>query len=178
MKADKFIQRFTDDSGTQEKMSDMASITKVISQESLQRFAEKIVLHHRPSKIDYKIKFGLDDGLSEERRAQAGELGEIPDCPVCGKKMILREAKQGKNEGKKFWGCQQFPKCRGVLQLETSKLSETDVIEVESDSETEPLCPKCNGPMVKRVSKQGKNAGKEFWGCKDFPNCRGVVSIK
>lgn len=35
-------------------------------------------------------------------------------CPKCGAKMILRIAKKGKNKGKKFWGCGQFPKCRGT----------------------------------------------------------------
>lgn len=35
-------------------------------------------------------------------------------CPKCGSKMVLRTAKKGKNKGNKFWGCSQFPKCRGT----------------------------------------------------------------
>jgi len=31
--------------------------------------------------------------------------------------------------------------------------------------------------MVKRIAKQGANAGKAFWGCSDFPQCRGIVPI-
>lgn len=38
-----------------------------------------------------------------------------------------------------------------------------------------PACPKCRNPMVRRVAKQGVNAGKEFWGCSQYPNCKGVV---
>ena len=38
-------------------------------------------------------------------------------------------------------------------------------------------CPKCGGAMIKRVAKQGVNAGKAFWGCANFPQCRGVVPI-
>lgn len=37
-----------------------------------------------------------------------------PDCPVCGKTMILRRAKTGKNTGQEFWGCSGFPQCRGT----------------------------------------------------------------
>jgi hypothetical protein len=38
-----------------------------------------------------------------------------------------------------------------------------------------PQCPKCGRPMVVRtVKQQGPHFGKEFWGCPDFPRCRGV----
>lgn len=40
-----------------------------------------------------------------------------------------------------------------------------------------PTCPKCSSPMVKRVSKGGETAGKEFWGCSNFPACRGIMNI-
>ena len=32
-------------------------------------------------------------------------------------------------------------------------------------------CPQCDGPMVSRVS--GKN-GQRFWGCADYPTCKGT----
>jgi restriction system protein len=41
----------------------------------------------------------------------------------------------------------------------------------------EPPCPRCGGSMVKRIAKQGSNAGGAFWGCTAFPKCRGVNSI-
>jgi len=31
--------------------------------------------------------------------------------------------------------------------------------------------------MVKRVAKQGVNVGNAFWGCSEFPTCRGIRSI-
>ncbi|MFZ5773857.1 MAG: topoisomerase DNA-binding C4 zinc finger domain-containing protein [Thermodesulfobacteriota bacterium] len=40
-----------------------------------------------------------------------------------------------------------------------------------------PLCPKCNSIMVKRTARKGSNAGKEFWGCSQFPKCRQVVNL-
>jgi hypothetical protein len=38
-----------------------------------------------------------------------------------------------------------------------------------------PACPKCGQPMVLRVvKKEGLYKGNKFWGCRDFPRCRGV----
>lgn len=42
---------------------------------------------------------------------------QIPCCPKCGSKMILRTAKNGQHIGNKFWGCSTYPKCRGLLNL-------------------------------------------------------------
>jgi restriction system protein len=41
-----------------------------------------------------------------------------------------------------------------------------------------PTCPLCQSPMVKRVAKRGANAGKNFWGCKNFPTCKNTMDIK
>lgn len=40
-----------------------------------------------------------------------------------------------------------------------------------------PQCPDCGKPMLKRWQKRGTNQGTEFWGCSDFPNCRGTRKI-
>ncbi|RYH13083.1 MAG: restriction endonuclease [Alphaproteobacteria bacterium] len=37
-----------------------------------------------------------------------------------------------------------------------------------------PECPRCKGPMVRRVAKAGPNPGTSFWGCASFPRCRGT----
>lgn len=41
-----------------------------------------------------------------------------------------------------------------------------------------PTCPLCRSVMVKRMAKQGPNAGKAFWGCPAFPKCRGMRAIE
>ncbi len=38
----------------------------------------------------------------------------------------------------------------------------------------QPLCPSCSKPMVRRTAKKGSSAGSTFWGCVDFPACRGT----
>lgn len=37
-----------------------------------------------------------------------------------------------------------------------------------------PTCPRCGAQMKLRVAKAGANAGKSFWGCVKFPDCRGT----
>lgn len=38
-------------------------------------------------------------------------------CPSCGSNMVLRVAKRGPNAGGKFWGCEAYPKCKGIRSV-------------------------------------------------------------
>jgi Topoisomerase DNA binding C4 zinc finger len=44
-------------------------------------------------------------------------------------------------------------------------------------SETVPHCPVCNALMVKRLARRGVSAGSSFWGCSNYPKCRGTRAI-
>nr|WP_301002462.1 restriction endonuclease [Capsulimonas corticalis] len=35
-------------------------------------------------------------------------------CPACGAEMVRRTARRGANAGGEFWGCSQYPRCRGT----------------------------------------------------------------
>jgi restriction system protein len=37
-----------------------------------------------------------------------------------------------------------------------------------------PMCPSCNTPMVLRQARRGAFAGQKFWGCPNYPKCRGT----
>ena len=37
-----------------------------------------------------------------------------PACPLCGKPMRLRTARQGPRAGSQFWGCASYPDCKGT----------------------------------------------------------------
>ena len=39
------------------------------------------------------------------------------------------------------------------------------------------VCPRCGSILVLRETKHGQNAGKQFWGCSKFPQCKGIVNI-
>lgn len=41
-----------------------------------------------------------------------------PACPKCGSEMVLRTAKRGSNKGETFWGCSNYPGCRGIRKCE------------------------------------------------------------
>jgi restriction system protein len=43
-----------------------------------------------------------------------------------------------------------------------------------SDSSDSPACPNCGRPMRFRTARQGMHPGQHFWGCSQFPNCRGT----
>jgi four helix bundle suffix protein len=50
----------------------------------------------------------------EARDQSTPPVSEAPACPLCGKPMRERTARQGPNAGKPFWGCSGYPGCRGT----------------------------------------------------------------
>jgi len=65
---------------------------------------------------------GLGDAQASVRQGpierEMAETG-IPTCPKCGSQMVLRTAKRGSRSGTQFWGCSNYPRCRGVQQYES-----------------------------------------------------------
>lgn len=54
---------------------------------------------------------------------------EAPECPKCGASMILRKARQGKNQGNYFYGCSNWPGCNGTVSINNqgnSKVEESN----------------------------------------------------
>jgi restriction system protein len=43
---------------------------------------------------------------------------DAPSCPNCGSEMVGRTAKRGSNAGSQFWGCSQYPRCRGTRAVD------------------------------------------------------------
>jgi predicted RNA-binding Zn-ribbon protein involved in translation (DUF1610 family) len=41
-----------------------------------------------------------------------------------------------------------------------------------------PKCPKCGGEMVLRTAKSGANAGNQFWGCSNYPQCKSMLKYE
>ncbi|WP_421228788.1 NERD domain-containing protein [Aeromonas enteropelogenes] len=49
---------------------------------------------------------------------------QVPTCPKCGNTMLLRTANRGENKGNQFWGCSNYPKCKGIRScLQASNFS-------------------------------------------------------
>jgi len=51
---------------------------------------------------------------SEARAKQDGTAEEGPKCPLCGAATHLRKTRQG---NKPFWGCSEYPACRGIADF-------------------------------------------------------------
>ena len=43
---------------------------------------------------------------------------EAVTCPLCEGRMILRKAKRGQHQGKRFYGCVQYPACSGLRTVD------------------------------------------------------------
>lgn len=46
------------------------------------------------------------------------------------------------------------------------------VKEYKNNGKTIPTCPECGAEMKERTSSK---TGKKFWGCSNYPDCKGVV---
>jgi hypothetical protein len=75
-------------------------------------------------------------------------------------------------------------KYRSLIQTGQEKAPEVKISQQNSPSilnrsveSVTPQCPRCGAPMIKRTASKGNNAGNEFWGCSNFPNCHGIVNI-
>lgn len=169
MTSDKFSNYFEDDLDS-EPINSLVSITKVISPESLRSFSEMLACHHVPLTNNYSAEFGINDS------SDSLDVKEVPDCPQCTKPMVKRIVKKGKNSGNEFWGCSDYPKCKGTVAITVEKIEKE--IELVSSNKQIPDCPKCNKPMKERVSTKGDTKGKPFWGCSDFPKCKGSLQIR
>lgn len=69
----------------------------------------------------FKEEGGFTEALTAARLARRTEQSidaNAPMCPKCGKPMIKRVAKKGKNSGKEFWSCSGYPDCNGTRDLE------------------------------------------------------------
>lgn len=73
-----------------------------------------------------ELKENTEQKSNEESKnniSQNGDTDKIQDesekiCPRCGGKLVLRIAKKGENAGKQFYGCERFPKCRYIENIE------------------------------------------------------------
>ena len=74
--------------------------------------------------VDGEQLAALIDAVQRESGVSISAVGrstkldtEIPACPMCSNKMVLRTAGKGRNAGQQFWGCSRFPKCRGTRSV-------------------------------------------------------------
>ena len=64
-----------------------------------------------------------------------------------------------------------------IITSDSTNLKAVEQTNHTAVTEQVPNCPRCQGEMTKRVAKKGLNQGQAFFGCSQFPKCRGVVNI-
>ena len=104
-------------------------IVKPISKEGM-READKFIdnlffdagipLVHIPSAENYDPAHVIT--LFQLALTKAGKpsntIGSVPNCPLCGKMMVLRMNRDGAQKGRKYYGCVDNPHCSGLLEIE------------------------------------------------------------
>ena len=110
---------------------------------------------------------------------QSNQVAQSPHlCPACSKPMARRKGKEGW-----FWGCTGYPGCKSTLPDEDGKPGVRAARPAAAENKhaqtktVKPsgavVCPTCHqGELVQRTIKDGKNAGRAFFGCTRFPDCR------
>ncbi len=109
-----------------------------------------------PFSKDVKAKDGT------KRLTNLGAADPSMKCPICGKGMVIKLARNGK-----FLSCMNFPICKGARK--------TDGTEMEGPKETGEMCPECGatdppaggGKLVEREGRYGK-----FISCSRYPKCK------
>lgn len=64
-----------------------------------------------------------------------------------------------------------------LIGADSHTTSSASASELQVPRQSPPACPRCGTAMVQRVAKQGKHAGRSFWGCQQYPKCTGIVQI-
>jgi len=64
---------------------------------------------------------GYSEQLATERlrhrSREKADGADVPACPQCGGQMALRTARSGKTPGSQFWGCVNYPECKGTAPV-------------------------------------------------------------
>lgn len=63
-----------------------------------------------------------------------------------------------------------------AARIEKRKKDRTDQTDQKERTENDkPPCPLCKGLMALRTARKGGKAGSQFWGCLDYPKCKGTL---
>ncbi|MGC3005488.1 topoisomerase DNA-binding C4 zinc finger domain-containing protein, partial [Streptomyces sp. G35A] len=93
-------------------------------------------------------------------------------CFACGTGLIRRV--KGKNGY--FWGCMDR-ECNKTF--EDARGKPVDPTRKQQILDSAPPCPECGSDMRLRKTKGTKEKrSKTFWGCSDYPNCKGIAPYK
>ena len=142
----------------------------------------KTVLNDRYAKKEVKEKVIRADQLITTIKKVAAE-SRLPSSSKKEMKEIAESFLKRNQENRKNY-IEKYEELTKEIELEkgnTSKVEELKDNSTEESSlkETEMrlICPKCGKQLVLRTARRGANAGRQFYGCSNFPKCRFIMNI-
>jgi hypothetical protein len=72
----------------------------------------------------------------------------------------------------------QVESCETVNVAENIPIYQATIMFETSKEASPPHCPKCGREMLLRTARGGANAGQQFWGCPNYPRCRGIAAYE
>ena len=114
----------------------------------------------------------LDDGSHNSKRRQERDEFLKGVCEAAGVPLIQIPAKSA----------YVISEVRGLLPRylivkDTPDPQPSPAPASQEPERTNKVCPNCSTVMVKRVAKNGKHSGKQFWACKAYPKCKTIEAI-
>jgi len=138
-----------------EKALDGIAAREVSRSQFLRSFYSRFCELEAEAEVKF-AKYAADHPNAVPQRKDAGLKSAKQPCPKCGAGVVAQPYKDKKTgKPKKFWRC---GKCDWTSSFAPPKVSKQP-------------CPECGGRMAERQSKDGD----KFWGCVDFPECRGSM---
>ncbi len=146
---------------------------------------------------------GKDDGIDLKVTNSEGKLMFIGQCKAWSQPVNVKEIRElygimaAENASDGFYittstftsVAKDFARGKRILLIDGdqcirrfNQLDEASKAEIEKLVKVNgfniPTCVNCNTKMVKRVSQKPQNKGNEFWGCKNYPQCKNTLRIR
>lgn len=69
--------------------------------------------------------------------------------------------------------------CKLLQYTDSDKEKKQNHIEYVNELQNNPSkCPRCGGNLIVRTVKKGNNAGRQFYGCSNYPKCKYTRNVK
>ena len=163
------------------RVADAISVRRPLPRGEWQRAFNRISSKHfdfilcRSTDLEIACAVELDDSTHQRHDRQDRDmfLGEV--CSVSSLPLLRFPAKEAYTVSdirERLAACTESQQRRSTEG--DHSLADEDVAIAQ---EAAPQCPKCSGAMVLRTVRKGSAAGQKFWGCADYPACRGTRRI-
>ena len=85
----------------------------------MEELAQFFLRQHQEIEQDYTEKYRkmMEEETTNSKVAESKSVEIV--CPKCGAPMVKRKAAKGNNVGQVFYGCSRFPRCRGIVNVES-----------------------------------------------------------